>query len=143
MEKNDFLFGRTTTNSKAADLGLLILRVLAGLALAFAHGLGKIPPSEGFVSMVGNMGIPAPGLFTWLSGLAEFGGGILLALGLLTRPAALFIIINMLTALLIAHAGDPFGDREKAFLFCAIALLYLFAGAGQYSVDARIRDRRV
>lgn len=143
MQKNNLLFASTTENSRNTDVGLLLLRLLAGLALAFGHGLGKIPPSEGFVSMVGNMGLPAPGLFAWLSGLAELGGGLLLALGLLTRPAALFIIINMTVALIFAHAGDTFGEREKAVLFCSIALLYLFSGAGRYSLDATIRKGRV
>lgn len=142
MQKNNFLFGSATTDSQAADLGLLLLRIIAGLSLAFGHGLGKIPPSEGFVSMVGNLGMPAPGLFAWLSGLAEFGGGILLALGLLTRPASLFIILNMTVALIFAHAGDTFGEREKAILFASIALMYLLVGAGRYSLDALIRGRR-
>lgn len=125
--------------SPAADLGLLLLRVIAGLALALAHGMGKVPPSERFIGRVAEMGLPGPELFAWLAATAEFGGGILLALGLLTRPAALLICGTMLVVALLAHAGDPFGDREKAVLFGAIALLYLLAGAGRYSLDALIR----
>lgn len=142
MQTNNLLFGSTTKNSVNTDVGLLLLRLLAGLSLAFAHGLGKLPPSDGFVSMLGNVGLPAPGLLAWLSGFAEFGGGLLLAIGLLTRPAALFIIINMSVALIFAHAGDAFAEREKAILFCSIALLYLFSGAGRYSLDAGIRKKR-
>lgn len=138
----DVLFGSAVAGPASADLGLLLLRVIAGLALAFAHGLGKVPPSEGFVGMLGGIGLPAPGLFAWLSAMAEFGGGILLALGLLTRPAALLICGNMLIVTVMGHAGDPFGDREKAVLFGAIALFYLLAGAGRYSLDALIRRER-
>lgn len=137
----DLLFSRATTNSRAADLGLLILRVITGLALAWAHGMGKVPPSERFIGRVADMGLPAPEVFAWLAATAEFGGGILLALGLLTRPAALLICGNMVIVALIAHAGDPFGDREKAVLFGAIALMYLLAGAGRFSVDALLRRR--
>jgi putative oxidoreductase len=138
----DLLLGEATTGSRAADLGLLLLRVIAGSALAFAHGLDKVPPSDPFVGWVGSMGMPAPGVLAWLSATAEFGGGLLLAFGLLTRPAALLICGNMLIVTLVAHAGDPFGDREKAVLFGAIALLYLLAGAGRYSLDALIRRER-
>lgn len=137
----DLLFSRPTSDSIAADIGLLLLRVIAGAALAFAHGMGKVPPSEGFIGRVAGMGLPAPELFAWLAATAEFGGAMLLVLGLLTRPAALLICGNMLIVALLGHAGDPFGDREKAVLFGAIALLYLLAGAGHYSLDALIRRR--
>ena len=122
-------------------MGLLAVRVIGGLALALAHGRGKMPPSEGFIGRVGEMGFFAPELFAWMAATAEFGGGILLALGLLTRPAALLVCGNMVVVALMAHAGDPFGDREKAVLFGAIALLCLLAGAGRYSLDAFIRRR--
>lgn len=137
----DLLFGWAATRSRAADVGLLVLRVVTGLALAFAHGMGKVPPSAGFVGRVGEMGLPAPGLFAWLAALAEFGGGILLALGLLTRPAAFLVFGNFVIITLMAHAGDPFTDREKGVLFGAIALLYVLAGAGRYSLDALIHRR--
>lgn len=135
------LFGGATTDSRAADLGLLALRVIAGLSLALAHGMGKVPPAERFIGRVAEIGLPAPELFAWLAALAEFGGGLLLAAGLLTRPAALLVCGNMLVVALMAHAGDPFGDREKGVLFGAIALFLLLAGAGRYSLDALLRRR--
>lgn len=105
------------------------------------HGLGKMPPSERFITRVGEMGMPLPEVAAWVASLSEFGGGLLLALGLLTRPAALFIAGTMGVIAMVAHAGDPFGDREKAVLFAAVALLYLLAGPGRYSLDAWIRRR--
>jgi putative oxidoreductase len=127
--------------SRAADFGLLLLRLAGGLSLALAHGLGKFPPSARFVERVGGMGFPAPELFAWLAALAELGGGILLALGLLTRPAAALVAGNMLVVALVAHAGDPFGDREKPVLFAAIALTILLKGPGRYSLDALLFGR--
>jgi putative oxidoreductase len=134
-------FSGAATGSRATDAGLLLLRVIGGAALAFGHGMGKVPPSDGFIGRVGQMGLPAPELFAWLAMTAEFGGAILLIVGLLTRPAALLVCGNMLIVALLGHAGDPFGDREKAVLFGAIALLFLLAGAGRYSLDALIRGR--
>jgi putative oxidoreductase len=133
-----YLFGHETAGPRG-DVGLLLLRGFAGLALAFGHGINKVPPSDQFVGWVGSFGFPLPLLFAWLSAFAEFVGGILLAIGLLTRPAALLIIINMSVALIFAHAGDSFSDRELPLLFLFTALLFLFTGAGRYSVDGRIR----
>jgi putative oxidoreductase len=137
------LLGPATSGARATDIGLLVVRLFAGLALAFAHGIGKVPPSGRFVERVAGMGFPAPELFAWLAATAEFGGGLLLALGLLTRPAALLVAGNFLVVAGLAHAGDPFGDREKPLLFLAIAVLLALAGPGRYSLDAVLaRGRR-
>lgn len=130
-----YLFGYFTAGPRG-DLGLLLLRLFTGLALAFAHGINKVPPAEGFVGWIGSFGFPAPLFFAWMSGIAEFFGGILLAVGLMTRPAALLIAINMAVALIFAHAGDSFGDRELPFFFLFSALAFSAVGGGRYSVDA-------
>jgi putative oxidoreductase len=126
----------------AADVGLALLRVFTGLTLALAHGIGKIPPSERFVAGVAEMGFPLPVLFTWAAGLAEFAGGLLLAAGLLTRPASFFILFTMFVAVFIRQAGDPFGDLELPLLFGMVALLYLLAGSGRFGLDALLFRRR-
>jgi putative oxidoreductase len=103
--------------------------------------MGKVPPSSGFIERVGEMGFPAPVLFAWLSGLAEFGAGLLLAIGLATRPAALYVALNMCVVFFIAHGGDSFGQRERPFLFLAIFLFFALSGGGRYSVDRFARGR--
>jgi putative oxidoreductase len=140
MRTADLLFGGTV-HEQATDIGLLIMRVFTGLALALAHGWGKVPPSQGFVGMIGGMGLPAPELFAWLAALAEFGGGLLLAAGLLTRPVSFVLVVHFLVVVFLAHAGDAFGDRELPLFFLVAALLFLLAGAGRYSVDAALRGR--
>ena len=123
------------------DLGLLGMRLFAGLSLALAHGIGKIPPSERFIEGVGKLGFPAPTVFGWAAGLSEFAGGLLLAVGLFTRPAAAMVLVTMLVAGLGRHAQDPFKDKEKAFLYAAIALACLGLGAGRVALD-QLRNRR-
>jgi putative oxidoreductase len=138
MQLRETLFGPTLVNRREVDIGLLLLRIFAGLALALAHGWGKIPPSEGFVGMLGGMGLPAPVIMAWMAALAEFVGGLMLAIGLLTRPVAVVLVIHFLVVTFLAHAGDSFGDRELPLFFMFTALLYVFAGPGRYSVDAMI-----
>jgi putative oxidoreductase len=123
-------------NAKSTDVGLLIFRVFAGLALLALHGIGKLPPQPGFVGMVAGMGMPAPELFAWGAAAAEVGGGALLALGLLTRPAGFGLAIYFTIVVLLAHAGDPLVRREPAMFFLFAGLLFMLAGPGRYSVDA-------
>jgi putative oxidoreductase len=142
MTLKDWMFDGRTVGPRAADAGLALLRVIAFLMLVFLHGIGKVPPQEGFVGRVGGLGFPAPELFAWLAAIAEFGGGLLLAIGLLSRPAALLLVVHFLFVVLIAHAGDSLADRELPIFFWTTALLYLLAGPGRYSLDGLIRGRR-
>lgn len=123
------------------DLGMFIFRAFIGLTMAFAHGLGKVPPPEGLVAGVTAMGFPAPLFFAWSASLAELIGGILIALGLFTRPAALFLGFTMLVAALGAHGADPFQKQELSLLYLAACVLFIFSGAGSLSLDRLIRKK--
>lgn len=122
-------------------IGDILLRLFAGLSMAFAHGLGKVPPSEQFIEGVTGLGFPMPGLFAWCAGLSELLGGLLLALGLFTRPAALAVAFTMAVAGFGRHAADPFQRKELAFVYLAIGVFYLLSGAGRYSLDAMLSKR--
>lgn len=141
MDRIKNFFFSTLEDSPLADIGLLILRVGVGLSLAFGHGMGKIPVSEGFIAGTAKMGFPIPALFAWAAALSEFVGGIFLALGFTTKPSAVFITITMLVAAFIRHAEDPFGRKEKAILFALVAIYLIFKGAGKYSLDNMIYNR--
>lgn len=135
------LFGGASIQGTAANVGLAILRIVSGLSMALAHGIGKIPPSERFITGVSNMGFPMPSLFAWAAGSAELFGGVFLAAGFMTRVSAFFVGCTMFVAGFITHAADPFGRKEKAFLFLAISLMYLLVGAGRYSIDGLIKKQ--
>ncbi len=70
-----------------------------------------------------------------LSVFAEFVCSVLLILGLGVRLAAIPLIINMLVAILHAHAGQPFAKKELAVIYLVIFLGFFILGAGKYSVD--------
>lgn len=137
-----YTIGATDRRAPLADFALLLVRAFFGLALALAHGLGKVPVGEPFIAGVAALGFPAPALFAWAAALSELVGGLLLALGLFTRPAALAILFTMGVAAFARPAADPFGERELALAYFAVALGFLLLGAGRYSLDAVLRNRR-
>ena len=133
------LFGGESGLSVQANAGLTLLRIFVGVSLLVAHGSGKIPPPEGFISGAANIGFPIPTLFAWAAGLAEAVGGACLALGLFTRPAAFFIAFTMATALIGVHRADPFQKQELAFLYFFSSLLFLLMGSADWSLDKFLR----
>lgn len=136
-----YLNGGVDVAPPLANIGLLLLRAFAGLALLFQHGLYKMPPSPRFIERVSSIGFPLPELFAWAAGVAETIGGGLLALGLLTRPASALILVTMLVAAFGRHAGDPFSAKELALLYGCAALLFLLVGSARYGLDAVLRTR--
>ena len=97
---------------------------------AHAHGLG------------GRLDLPIPiWHFAWAAAFGEFGGGLMLALGLLTRPGTALMGFTMMVAAFGVHAADPFGRKEMALLYLAVAVMFLLVGSGKYGVDACIRSR--
>jgi putative oxidoreductase len=90
---------------------------------------------------------PVPGELQTAAACCEFGGGGLLILGFLTRLAALGIGGVMVGALALVHIphGDPFVAHGPSFelpaVYLASAILFLFAGAGRFSLDAILFGR--
>jgi putative oxidoreductase len=120
----------------------LILRLFPGLFLAFGHGINKLPVSGRFIEGVAELGFPLPVVFAWAAALSEFAGGLLVAAGLFTRPAALFVFVTMMVAGFGRHAADPYSVKEKALLFAVIGLAVVFVGAGKYALDYTLRRKK-
>lgn len=80
-----------------------------------------------------------------LAGLLEVAGGLLLAVGLFTRPTAFVLCGFMAVAYFMAHAsqGNPLvpmlNRGELAVLYCFVFLYFVFSGPGAWSVDAARR----
>lgn len=132
----------SASSPRGIDLGLLVVRLGFGLMLAFSHGLGKMSALGKFTEGVANRGMPLPWLLGPAAALSEFVGGILIAIGLLTRPAAFFALVTMLVAAGHIHAADPFAKKELALAYAVAALAVLIAGPGRFSIDARWLSKR-
>lgn len=135
------LMTATNSTSNMTDTAYLLLRVFVGLTMALGHGLGKMPPPQMLVDGVAGLGFPMPEMFAWAAALAELAGGLFVAFGLLTRPAAAFIAFTMLVAAFGAHAADGFDKKEMALLYFFTMLFFALAGAGRWSLDHIISRR--
>lgn len=129
---------------KYRDAGLLLLRVVFGLYLAFGHGLGKITggPEQwaqlgGVIEGILGVGF-LPTFWGFMAGVAEFVCALLVTVGLVTRPAALLVTINMLVAATAHMSGVIDGGPEMALLYGALFFGLLFTGPGKYSFDENL-----
>jgi putative oxidoreductase len=126
------------------DLALAALRIAAGL-LFIPHGAQKLfgwlaPPDMPFRG--------APELFSqmWVAGTLELVGGLLLVIGLFTRPVAFLLAGEMAVAYFQVHAPRDFwpilNNGELAALYCFVFLALAAIGGGPYSVDGIISQSR-
>lgn len=123
-----------------ASIALLLIRLVTGIAFVF-HGWGKIQSPFGWVPEQAPIHFPA--FFQFLSALAEFGGGIAIAIGAVTALAALGLVINMSVAtyMHLVVLKNPFVSLtggmsyELALVFLVIAVLLFVFGPGMFSLD--------
>ena len=119
---------------------LSVLRIVTGL-LFLEHGTQKLlsfpPPAN-----------PGPALFSLLGlqGILELVGGILILIGLFTRPVAFILAGDMAVAYFMAHSPRGFfptlNGGQLAILFCFVFLYLFVAGGGAWSVDQQRASSR-
>lgn len=133
----------TNTKRPTADAGLLVLRIVAGGIFA-AHGAQKIFEYSipGTVDAFAGMGAPLPALVAPIIAFLELIGGVMLILGLLTRPVALLLAIDMLGAMVLVHFAAGLWVGEGGFEFVAVlgaaALALSLTGAGRFALDPMV-----
>jgi putative oxidoreductase len=121
------------------DLGKLVLRLTVGI-LMLLHGIAKIRYGVGGIAEMIRAG-GGPGGLAYLVYVGEVFAPLLVVFGLWTRPAALVMVVNMIIAIGLAHAGDLLAlnktggwaiELQAFYLFGALAIALL--GAGRLSL---------
>ena len=123
------------TRIDADTLALTLLRVTAGLIIAFLHGWHKVVGGYQYLSTGQDwpllrdtvaLGFPLPVVFAVIAALVQFVGGLLIAAGIATRPAAALVAFTMVTAFIFnVQTGDP--DTQLAGLYALIAIALAIA----------------
>jgi len=121
------------------------LRIVVGIIMA-THGAMKLSDPSGTAQSFAHLGIPYPGYAVYLAIAGEFLGGIGLAIGLLTRVAALGILCSMAVAIGYVHLGHGLmaekGGWEYPVTLALVALFFITHGAGAVSLDALFWARK-
>jgi len=129
------------------DVGLLLLRLVIGLSF-MAHGAQKLFGWFGGYGIKGtggwfeSMGMKPGAFVALLAGLAEFGGGLLLALGLLTPVGGVLIALTMVIAIVKVHGANGYWSTQNGYEYnlaiLAVGVALALTGGGQYALDALI-----
>ena len=134
---------RTFFMARYTEATLALLRVVSALML-MQHGVQKMfgwllppdRPARAF-ELLSQRGV---------AGVLEVFGGVLLAIGLFTRPVAFLLSGLMAFAYFLSHSPDGFwpilNRGELAALYCFLFFYFSARGGGPYSVDAILERRR-
>lgn len=125
-----------TIFEKWAPYGLSVLRIIAAL-LFIEHGLEKL------------FGFPAAGppmsAILWIQAVIEVVGGVLLLIGVYSRPLAFVLSGDMAVAYFMGHFPRSFypavNGGDAAILYCFVFLYIFLAGAGPWSLDKKLLGR--
>ena len=131
------------TTGRYGDIAHGLLRIVAGFVF-WQHGaqkllgwMGGVGPDGGTAELMSLFGV---------AGVLEFFGGILIVLGLLTRPVAFILAGEMAFAYFMRHLPQGFWQMqnggEPATLYAFIFLFFAAAGAGAFSLDRLLAARR-
>ena len=130
----------TTNDSTSA----IPLRIVAGTIFA-AHGAQKLFAWFGGYGLSGtgqwmeSIGLTPGYLMALMSGSAEFFGGLMLIIGLLTRPTALILAVTMIVAIFSVHINNGLfmsnNGYEFGLVLIAVCIALLMQGSGKYSLD--------
>jgi putative oxidoreductase len=128
----------------STEVGLLVLRVFIGLAIA-GHGAQKLfgwyggYGLDGTAGWLSSLGLAPARVWALSAAIGEIGGGVLLALGLLTPLATLPLMGAMAMAIGLAHWSKGFWERDGGYEYALTLLVTSFAlgliGSGRYSLD--------
>jgi len=144
LNKFDDPFARIAVKFKTVSWELL--RIVSGLMMVVGHGYGKMfgEKAQPFVGGKDFFGIDLGINMLWIAGFIEFYIGILVILGLFTRPAALLTAILMVMAYLSSHPAwfPTFNGGELATVYFLVFMAIFAYGPGPFSLDAKLFKKK-
>lgn len=124
-----------------APLAYAFIRFCAG-AIFIPHGIQKLSGGAAADKFVMALGLANPAPWAGAMGTIELVGGVMLALGLLTRPVALLLAVELLVMIFAVHIHNGFawnsGGVQYPVMLLALCIAALFRGGGRYSLDRLI-----
>jgi len=130
----------------SVSIACLVLRLSLGFIM-IPHGMQKLfgafggPGLEDTASFLAKIGLTPGGFWAWVAVLVEFGGGIFLLVGFLTRVVAFLVATEMAVAILKVNAPRFFvsqGGMEFSLAVAVMAVAVVLLGSGPLSVDRAI-----
>ena len=123
--------------------GLAILRIITGMLMVY-HGWEIFDSNKmnEYAKWDTIKSLPAPAFLVYLGKGLELVPGILLIMGLFTRPAALLGAINMLFICFTIGNGNFYYEDQHPFFFAVLALVFFFTGPIKWSIDQLIFKRK-
>lgn len=120
-----------------------MLRIVTGALMAF-HGWEIFTPETmaEYGKWLVERQLPGAAWLSYVGKAAELLGGLSLLFGALTRLGALAIIPPMVFVCFVLGNGKFWYGDQHPFMFILLAVLFLFGGAGKWSVDARLFDKK-
>lgn len=126
------------TYGAKVDFSLLLIRIIAG-GFMLTHGYPKmIKLLEGNFQFADPLGLGVE-LSLILAVFAEIVCAFFILLGILPRLSSIPLIVTMLVAAFIAHAGDPFKSKETSLMYLLLYVVILLLGAGKYSIQSLLK----
>lgn len=126
------------TYGAKVDFSLLLIRIIAG-GFMLTHGYPKmIKLLDGNFQFADPLGLGVE-LSLILAVFAEIVCAFFILLGILPRLSSIPLIVTMLVAAFIAHAGDPFKSKETSLMYLLLYVVILLLGAGKYSIQSFLK----
>jgi putative oxidoreductase len=119
------------------DVGVLLLRLFIGVRLIYGvqDNLLHWDKMLEFEAFLSSYRFPLPLVSAIVSVYAQAIAGVMILVGWRIRIASIFMIINFIVALIMVHRSHPFETMTPALAILFSCLLFLFQGAGRFSLD--------
>ncbi|SHN36853.1 DoxX family protein [Mucilaginibacter sp. OK098] len=122
---------------------MILIRIIIGIIIAkYGLEIFNHDKMKGNVAWLTDIHLPTPVFMAYLGKATELIGGGLLIIGLCTRLASIALVINMAVITFLMGKGEIWGSDQLPFLFLLLFASFIFYGAGKWSFDYLLFDKK-